>query len=427
MCKKDYQFATLQIHAGQEVDPTTGSRAVPIYQTTAYGFRNTEHAANLFSLQEEGNIYTRIMNPTQDVLEKRVAALEGGIGALAFASGHAAVVAAVLNIVRQGDEIVASSSLYGGVHNLFKHTFANWGIKTIFVDPSRPENFQAALTAKTKLIYGESLGNPKVDVFDIEAVAKIAHAAGIPLLIDNTVPTPYLLRPIEYGADVVIHSATKFIGGHGTSMGGIIIDSGNFAWDNGKFSQLTEPDESYHGVRYVQDVGKAAYITKARTQMLRDLGACLSPFNCFLLLQGLETLSLRMEKHSSNAFQIAKFLLNHPLVSWVNYPGLVGDSYYSLGEKYLSQGAGALLTFGIKGGLKAGGKFIDSVQLFSHLANIGDVRSLVIHPASTTHQQLSSEDRVAAGVPDDLIRLSIGLEDVVDLQADLDQALQATK
>jgi len=427
MSEKKYAFETLQIHAGQQADPTTGTRAVPIYQTTSYVFKNTEHAANLFGLKETGNIYTRIMNPTQDVLEQRIAALEGGVGALAVSSGQAAITYAILNIAGQGDEIVSANSLYGGTHNLFNHTLPKLGLKFNFVDPSNPENFREAITEKTKALYAETLGNPKVDILDIEAVAKIAHEAGLPLIVDNTVPTPYLLRPIEYGADIVVHSATKFIGGHGTSIGGLIVDSGKFDWTNGKFPGLTEPDPSYHGVKYVEALGELAYLIKARVQLLRDLGSCLSPFNSFLFLQGLETLSLRLERHSSNALRVAQFLENHPHVTWVNYPGLPNNKAYDLAQKYLPKGQGAVLTFGIKGGLKSGAKFIDSLELFSLLANIGDAKSLVIHPGSTTHQQLSPQDQISTGVTEDLVRLSVGLEDINDLIADLDQALKASE
>lgn len=419
---KTYAFETLQVHGGQEPDPTTLSRAVPIYLTSSYVFKDSEHGANLFGLKEPGNIYTRLMNPTTDVLEKRMAALEGGIGALATASGSAAITYAILNIAGAGDEIVSSSSLYGGTYNLFKHTLARLGIKVNFVDSTNPDNFKAAITEKTKALYAETMGNPRVNVLDLEAVAKIAHEAGVPLIVDNTVPSPYLLRPIEHGVDIVVHSATKYIGGHGTSLGGIIVDSGKFKWDNGKFPELTEPDSSYHGISYTKDVGEAAFIVKARAQILRDTGACISPFNAFMLLQGLETLSLRMERHCANALKIAEYLEKHPKVAWVNYPGLINNENHALAKKYLHNGFGALFTFGIKGGLEAGVKFIDSVKLFSLLANIGDAKSLIIHPASTTHQQLNEEDLLASGVTKDLIRLSIGIENVDDLIADLDQA-----
>jgi len=424
MSERQWKFDTLQVHAGQEPDPTTGSRAVPIYQTTSYVFNNAEHAANLFALKEPGNIYTRIMNPTTDVFEKRMAALEGGVGALAVASGSAAITYAIINIAGTGDEIVSASTLYGGTYNLFAATLPRLGIKTVFVNPDDPENFRKAITDKTKALYIETIGNPGTNLVDIEAVAAIAHENGIPLIVDNTFGTPYLIRPIEFGADIVVHSATKFIGGHGTSIGGVIIDSGKFDWaGSGRFPGLTEPDPSYHGIRYVADIGPAAYITKTRVQLLRDTGAALSPFNAFLFLQGLETLSLRVERHVSNAKRIAEFLNSHPLVSWVNYPSLPGNKYYALAQKYLPKGAGSIFTFGIKGGVEAGRKFIDSLEIFSLLANVADAKSLVIHPASTTHAQLSEEDQIAAGVSPDMVRLSIGIEDVEDLIADLDQAL----
>ncbi|MCR3922431.1 MAG: homocysteine synthase [Firmicutes bacterium] len=420
---KDHRFATLAVHAGQVVDPATGSRAVPIYQTTSYLFNDTEHAARLFGLEEFGNIYTRIMNPTTDVLEKRVAALEGGVGALAVASGQSAISLALLNIAQVGDEIVAASSLYGGTFTLFTSTFAKMGITVKLVDPGDPENFRRAITTKTKAVYAESLGNPKLDVLDLSAVAEIAHAAGVPLVVDNTVMTPYLLRPFEHGADIVVHSLTKFIGGHGTSIGGIIVDSGNFTWTRDRFPELTEPDPSYHGMRYVESFGSLAYIIKARVQILRDLGASISPFNAFLFLQGLETLHLRMERHSDNGLAVAEFLAAHPAVSWVNYPGLAGHASAALVQKYLPKGCSALLGFGIKGGRAAGQRFIESLELFSHVANIGDAKSLAIHPATTTHSQLTAEEQAKAGVTDDYIRLSIGLEDINDILADLQQAL----
>jgi len=421
---KPYRFATLAVHAGQVPDPATGARAVPIYQTTSYVFKNADHAANLFALREPGNIYTRMMNPTTDVFEQRVAALEGGVGALATASGQAAITLAILNIASAGQEIVSATSLYGGTYNLFNITFPKIGIKVRFVDPSDPENFRRAITDKTRALYIETIGNPKLDVPDIEKIAGIAHEAGIPLIVDNTFATPYLCRPFDYGADIVVHSATKFIGGHGTSIGGIIVDSGKFNWKNGKFPELVEPDPSYHGISYVEAFGPAAYIVKARTQLLRDLGPALSPFNSFLFLQGLETLHLRMERHSSNALYVAQWLKEHPLVSWVNYPGLPDHPSYPLAKKYLPRGAGAIVTFGIKGGKEAGRRFIDSLKLFSLLANVGDAKSLVIHPASTTHQQLTEEEQLATGVTEDMVRLSIGLEDPEDLIEDLDQALK---
>ena len=420
-----YHFDTLAIHAGQQPDPTTGARAVPIYQTTSYCFKDTEHAARLFALQEFGNIYSRIMNPTNDVFEKRMAALEGGVGALATSSGQAAETLAILNITSAGQEIVSSQSLYGGTYNLFHHTFPKLGITVRFVDPSDPENFRRAINDKTRAVFAEVLGNPKLDILDIEAVAKVCHDAGVPLIIDNTLATPYLCRPIEWGADIVIHSATKFIGGHGTSIGGVIVDSGKFNWANGRYPELTEPDPSYHGIRYVDAFGEAAFIIKVRVQMLRDIGACMSPFNAFLFLQGLETLSLRMERHSSNALAVAKWLKEHPKVSWVNYPALPDHPTYHLCSKYFPRGAGAILGFGIKGGQEAGRRFINSLKLFSHLANVGDAKSLAIHPATTTHQQLTPEEQEATGVTPDFVRLSIGIEDVRDIIADLDQALAA--
>jgi O-acetylhomoserine (thiol)-lyase len=421
-------FDTLAVHGGQTPDPTTTSRAVPIYQTSSYVFHNAEHAANLFGLKELGNIYTRLMNPTQDVFEKRMALLEGGVAALAASSGQAAETVAMLNIVSAGDEIVSSTSLYGGTYTLLRYTFAKMGIHVRFVDPTDPENFRKAITDKTRLVYAETLGNPKLDTLDIEAVAKIAHEANLPLMIDNTMPSPALVNPIQWGADVVIHSATKFIGGHGTSIGGVIVDSGKFNWANGKFPAFTEPDPSYHGLVFMnlpEPLKSMAFVLKARLQGMRDMGSCVSPFNAFLFLQGLETLHLRMERHSQNAMAVAKFLKDHPQVSWVNYPGLPEHPAYSIASKYHKNGRfGAMIGFGIKGGLEAGKKFIDSLQLISLLANIGDAKSLVIHPASTTHQQLSPEEQTASGVTPDFVRLSIGIEDVNDLISDLDQALK---
>ncbi len=429
MTERKYKFDTLQVHAGQKPDPTTGSRAVPIYQTTSYVFNDGDHAANLFSLKESGNIYTRIMNPTTDVFEQRIAALEGGVGALAVSSGSAAITYSILNIAGTGDEIVAASTLYGGTYNLFSNTLPKLGIKTIFVNPDDPENFRNAITDKTKAIYIETIGNPGINLVDIEKVANIAHENGIPLIVDNTFGTPYLIRPIEFGADIVVHSATKFIGGHGTTLGGVIVDAGKFNWaESGRFPGFTEPDPSYHGLKYYEALGPLAYIVKARVQLLRDTGASLSPFNSFLLLQGLETLSLRVERHVSNTRKIVNFLNNHPSVAWVNYPELEGNKYKKLAEKYLPKGAGSIFTFGIKGGLEAGKKFINSLELFSLLANVADAKSLVIHPASTTHAQLTEEEQLQAGVSPDMIRLSIGIEDAEDLIADLDQALEkATK
>jgi O-acetylhomoserine (thiol)-lyase len=390
-------------------------------------FKDTDHAANLFGLKEFGNIYTRIMNPTWAVLEERIALLEGGVGALVTASGQAAETLAILNIAEAGHHIVASESLYGGTYNLLHYTLAKLGVETTFVDPANPENFRAAIRPNTKLVYAESLGNPKSDVLDIEAVAAIAHANGLPLVIDNTVTTPYLLRPFEWGADVVVHSLTKFLGGHGTSVGGIIVDSGKFDWTSGRFPGLTEPDPSYHGLKFTETFGNLAYILKARVQLLRDLGPALSPFNAFLILQGVETLGLRVQRHSDNALTVARHLETHPAVSWVNYPGLPSAPTYALGQKYLTRGAGAILGFGIKGGAEAGIKFINQVKLLSHLANIGDAKSLVIHPASTTHQQLTPEEQIASGVTPDFIRLVVGIEDVNDILADINQALAASQ
>ncbi|MTI84452.1 MAG: homocysteine synthase [Firmicutes bacterium] len=424
MADRKWSFETLALHAGYQPDSETLSRAVPVYQTTSYIFRDSEHAANLFALKEEGNIYSRIGNPTVEVLEKRLAALEGGVGALALSSGHAAIYTAILNIASAGDEIVSSSSIYGGTFNLFNHTLPRLGIKVHFVDPDRPENFRKAISDKTKAIFAETIGNPGCDVLDMQGVGKVAHEAGIPLIVDSTFTTPFLCRPFEFGADIVIHSMTKFIGGHGTSMGGIIIDSGNFDWtQNYKFPGLTEPDPSYHGISYAKEMGPAAFVGKARVQLLRDIGACLSPFNAFLILQGMETLSLRMERHVSNAQQVANFLENHSRVNWVSYPGLSSHPSYALVKKYLPRGAGAIMTFGIKGGLEVGKRFIENLLIFSHLANVGDAKSLVIHPASTTHSQLSEEELLKAGVSPDMVRLSIGLESIDDLLEDLDQAL----
>ena len=423
----EYGFDTLALHAGQQPDETTGSRAVPIYQTTSYVFKSTEHAANLFALKEFGNIYTRIMNPTWAVLEERIAALEGGVGALAVASGQSAETFSILNIAQAGDHIVTSSSLYGGTYTLLRYTMAKMGIEATFVDCSNPENFKRAIKENTKLLYAETLGNPQNNMVDIEAVAKIAHDAGIPLIIDNTVTSPYLCRPIEWGADIVLHSLTKIIGGHGTSIGGIIVDSGRFDWTNGKFPGFTEPDPSYHGMKFSETFGNIAYIIKARVQLLRDIGAALSPFNAFLILQGVETLGLRVQRHCDNAIKVAQFLESHPTVSWVNYPGLESHATHDLAKKYLKNGFGAIMGFGIKGGKAAGIKFINSVKLFSHLANILDAKSLVIHPASTTHQQLSLEEQIASGVTEDYIRLSIGLESIADIIADIDQALKASQ
>ena len=423
MVSDDFKFNSKLLHSGFSGDETTLSSAVPIYQTSSYLFKSPEHAADLFALKKFGNIYTRIGNPTNEVFEKRMADLEGGAGALSASSGMAAIGMAVLNITGAGDEIVAATSLYGGTFNLFSYTFRRLGIKTVFVDPEDPINFERAITPKTRLIYTESLGNPKLDVLDIEKVSEIAHNNGIPLFIDNTATSPYLLKPIRYGADIVIHSATKIIGGHGTSIGGVVIDSGNFNWESGKFPELVEPDPSYHGIRYVDSFGSMAYVVKLRVTILRDFGSALSPFNAFLLLQGLETLHVRMQRHCENAQKVAEFLESHPKVSWVNYPGLKSSRYHKLAEKYLPKGCGAIIGFGIKGGYEAGKKFISSVKLFSHLANILDAKSLVIHPASTTHQQLSEKEQRETGVTPDYIRLSIGIEDIEDITKDLDQAL----
>lgn len=428
MDKKKFGFNTLALHAGQEVDPVTGSRAVPIYQTASYTFKDAEHAANLFGLKEFGNIYTRLMNPTSDVLEKRVAAIEGGTGALAVSSGMSAITLATLGVTGLGDEIVAANNLYGGTYQLFNNTFPGLGRKVHFVDSTKPEEFKKTITPKTKAIYAEIIGNPKLDVPDLEEIAKIAHDAGIPLIVDNTVGIG-ITRPIDFGADIVVLSATKFLGGHGTSIGGLIVDSGNFNWDNGKFPGLTEPDPGYHGLKYWEtfgdfpELGNIAFIIKMRVHLLRDLGPALSPFNSFLFLQGLETLPLRVERHSSNALKVAEFLNEHPDVEWVNYPGLKDHPSHELATKYLNGKYGAILGFGIKGGLEAGKKFIDSVELLSHLANIGDAKTLVIHPASTTHQQLTADERKSTGVSDDFIRISVGLEDVEDIIADISQAL----
>lgn len=423
------RFDTLAVHAGQQPDPATTARAVPVYQTSSYVFHSTEHAANLFGLKELGYIYTRLMNPTTDVFEKRVAALEGGAGALATASGQAAETLAILNIAGSGDEVVSATSLYGGTYNLFHYTLRKLGIEVKFVDPSDPDNFRKAITPRTRLLYAETLGNPKLDTLDIEAVAGVAHGAGIPLFVDNTMPSPALVNPLKWGADVVIHSATKFIGGHGTSIGGVIVDGGKFDWGNGKFPEFTSPDPSYHGLVLLdlpEPLRTIAFVLKARLQGLRDIGATVSPFNSFLFLQGLETLHLRMERHSTNALAIAEFLRNHPRVAWVNYPGLPDHPSYPVARKYHEKGLfGGILGFGVQGGVEAGKRFIDHLRIFSHLANIGDAKSLAIHPASTTHQQLTEEEQAATGVTPDFIRLSIGIEDVEDLKEDLDQALRA--
>ncbi|HWQ90722.1 MAG TPA: O-acetylhomoserine aminocarboxypropyltransferase/cysteine synthase [Clostridia bacterium] len=423
---------TISVHAGQTPDPTTGSRAVPLYQTTSFVFKSAEHAANLFALKEFGNIYTRIMNPTTDVFEQRVAAIEGGTGALGLASGQTATTFAVLGVTQLGDDVVSANNLYGGTYQLLHYTMPKLGRNVHFVDSRNPEAFRKAITPRTRAIFAETIGNPKLDVPDFEALAKIAHEAGIPLIVDNTVGVG-LVRPIQHGADIVVASATKYIGGHGTSIGGVVVDSGKFQWNNGKFPEFTEPDPSYHGLKFwdvfgnFPGLGNVAFIIKLRVQLLRDLGAAMSPFNAWMFLQGLETLPLRQRQHCENAMATARFLKQHPLVSWVTYPGLPDDPNHGLAAKYLKKGFGSLIGFGIKGGLEAGKKFIESVKLFSHLANIGDAKSLVIHPASTTHQQLSPAEQEATGVRADYIRLSIGLESFEDIQADLDQALKASQ
>jgi O-acetylhomoserine (thiol)-lyase len=429
MSTSKQHLSTLALHAGQVPDPTTGARAVPIYQTSSYVFKSTEHAANLFALKEFGNIYTRLMNPTTDVFEQRIAAIEGGTGAVAVASGQAATSLAVIAVTQVGDEIVSANNLYGGTYQLFHYTLPKLGRTVKFVNSRDPDAFRQALTPKTRAIYAETIGNPKLDVPDFEAIAKIAHAAGVPFIVDNTVGIG-LVAPIEHGVDIIVASATKYIGGHGTSIGGVIVDSGKFAWNNGKFPEFTEPDPSYHGLKFwdvfgnFPGLGNVAFIIKVRVQLLRDLGPALSPFNSFLFLQGLETLPLRQRQHSENALEIARFLKAHPLVSWVTYPGLREDPNYALAAKYLSRGFGGLVGFGIKGGRDAGRKFINSVKLLSHLANIGDAKTLVIHPATTTHQQLTREEQEATGVTEDYLRLSVGLEDVRDIKADIDQALR---
>lgn len=423
---EQHRLGTLALHAGQVADPTTNSRAVPIYQTTSYVFNDHEHAARLFGLQEFGNIYTRIMNPTTDVLEKRVAALEGGVGALAVASGSAAVMLACLNICKHGQNIVSSQTLYGGTYNLFAHTFKDLGIEVRFVDAQDPANVDAAIDEKTRLVFLESIGNPANDVVDFEAITTVAHARGIPVILDNTVTSPLLFRPFEHGVDIVVHSATKVLGGHGTSIGGVIVDSGKFDWDNGKFPELTEPNDSYHGMKFYEafkPIGNISYILKARVTLLRDMGPCLSPFNAFLILQGIETLHLRVPRHSENALAVAKHLEQHDAVTWVNYPGLASHKDHKRAMKYLPEGQGAILGFGIKGGRDAAVKFINGCKLASHLANILDAKTLVIHPATTTHQQLGEAEQRAAGVTPDFVRVSVGIEDVADIIADLDQAL----
>jgi len=429
MAADSWSFETRQIHAGAQPDPTTGARAVPIYQTTSYVFRDTDHAAALFALGEPGNIYTRIMNPTQDVLEQRLASLEGGVGALAVASGQAAETLAILNLAESGDHVVSSASLYGGTYNLFHYTLPKLGIEVSFVeDPDDLAAWDAAIRPNTKAFYGESVGNPKGDVLDTEGVAEVAHRHGIPVIVDNTLTTPYLYRPLEHGADIVVHSATKFIGGHGTAIGGVIVDGGTFDFGaSGRFANFTTPDPSYHGLVYWDALGHGSYIAKARVQLLRDVGAALSPFNAFLLIQGLETLSLRIERHVANAQKVAEWLEARDEVSWVAYPGLPSSKWHERAQRVLPRGAGSILSFGIRGGAPAGRAFVDGVELFSHLANVGDVRSLVIHPATTTHSQLTEAEQAATGVTPDLIRLSVGIENIDDILADLDAGFRAAK
>ena len=421
----DWHFDTLQVHAGQSVDRDTGSRAVPIYQTTAYVFEDTAHAASLFGLAQDGYIYTRLGNPTVEVFEKRMAALEGGVGALAFASGAAAINAVAVTLCQAGDEIVAANTLYGGTYNLFSSILPRLGIKTTFVNPDDLPALEAAITDRTRLIYAETISNPVCNVVDIEALAGLAHAHGLPLVIDSTFTTPYLTRPLDFGADIVVHSATKFIGGHGTTMGGVVVDGGRFDWAaSDKFPWLSKPDPAYHDMTFTESFGASAFIMKARAQILRDTGACLSPFNAFLLLQGLETLSLRVQRHVDNTRRIVQFLQGHPQVSWVNYPGLPQSPYYALAVKYCPKGPGSIFTFGVKGGLEGGKRFIEALEIFSHLANVADAKSLVIHPASTTHSTMTPEQQLQSGVAADMIRISVGIEDPDDLIADLDQALR---
>jgi O-acetylhomoserine (thiol)-lyase len=426
MPDRHFGFETLALHAGQIPDPATGSRAVPLYQTTSFVFDSADHAASLFNLQTFGNVYSRISNPTVAVFEERMAALEGGRAALATASGQAAEATAILTLVEAGDHIVSASTLYGGTHTLLEVNLRRLGVETTFVHPDDPENFRRAITPKTKLLYAETLGNPSINVVDIEAVAAIARDAGIPFVVDNTVPSPYLCQPFKWGADIVVHSATKYVGGHGTTMGGAIVESGRFPWDNGKFPGMTEASKGYHGVRFYETFGDFGYTMRCRMETMRTFGAALSPFNAWLLLQGLETLPLRMDRHNANALAVAQFLAGHPRVEWVNYPGLPGNRYYDLAKKYLPKGASGLLSFGIRGGAAAGEKFIEAATFMSHLANIGDAKTLIIHPASTTHRQMSEEDQVKAGVMPNMIRVSVGLETIDDILWDIDQSLSAS-
>jgi O-acetylhomoserine (thiol)-lyase len=427
MPDREYGFETLALHAGQIPDAVTGSRAVPLYQTTSFVFDSPEHAASLFNLQTFGNVYTRLSNPTTAVMEERIAALEGGRAAVACASGMAAEMTALLTLLESGDHIVAASTLYGGSHTLLDVNLRKLGIDTTFVDPNDPENFRRAIKPNTRVVYAETLGNPRINLLDIEKVAAIAHDAGIPLMVDNTVPSPYLCRPFEWGADIVVHSATKYMGGHGTSMAGVIVESGKFPWDNGKFPGMTEPSRGYHGVRFYETFGNFGYTMRARMETLRTYGAALAPFNAWLIVQGLETLPVRMDRHCSNAMAVAKFLESHRLVDWVAYPGLPNDPYHELAKKYLPKGASSLLAFGIKGGARAGEKFIQAAQFMSHLANIGDAKTLVIHPASTTHRQMDEEGQKKAGVTPDMIRLSIGIESIDDILWDIEQSLEAAQ
>lgn len=427
MADREFDIETLCLHAGQLPDSATGSRAVPLYQTSSYVFDSADHAASLFNLQTFGNVYTRLMNPTTAVFEERMAALEGGRAAVATSSGMAAQMTAFLTLLETGDHIVSASTLYGGTYSQLDVNFRKLGIDTTFVNPDDPDNFRRAITDRTKVVYGETLGNPNINVLDIEAIADVAHEAGLPLMIDNTFASPYLCRPFEFGADIVVHSATKYIGGHGTSIGGVIVESGKFPWDNGKFPTMTDPSQGYHGVRFYETFGDFGYTMKARCEILRTFGTCLSPFNAFLFLQGLETLHVRMDRHCENAMKVAKFLQEHPGVSWVNFPSLPESPYHALSQKYLPKGSSSILTFGIKGGQEAGVKFIEAAQFMSHLANVGDAKTLVIHPASTTHRQLSEDDQIAAGVTPDMIRISIGIESAEDIMWDIDQALTAAQ